>query len=416
MGPLTRPYGLINRSLFFFILAMMLANVGASMYAPLLPLYLKSMGASVAQIGLYFTLAQLVPLVLQVLGGWVSDSLGRLRGVMLGSLAGNLGFIAFMLAPTWQWMLAGEFFHALNYSLVGPSFAAYVADQSADRHRGRVFGLTEMMFMMVTVVGPPLGGWLAQHYGFRSMLLVAWSMYFLATLLRIAMSHRAASRGHLPDRPLRLADLGDNLKTLNKLMVTGGLIIWLIVIYGLFEISYAMSNSLMPLFSEVIGGMNFQQIGWLGAFFGLSAMLANLPGGWLADKRGERVGIVLGFLLQAAGLVGFVRADGFWGYAFGWSLFGAGAGLMSPAFDTLLSKAVPARLRGTAFGLFNATVGLAAMPSPAINAQIWQRIAPQAPFVLGVLASLAGILPAWRKLKRPAALPVEHELEIHHLK
>jgi MFS family permease len=144
-----------------------------------------------------------------------------------------------------------------------------------------------MMFMAVTVIGPPLGGWLAQRYGFRNMLMAAWGLYLLATGIRIGMSHWAAKHIGVPNHPLRLADLFNNLRTLNGLMVWGGLIVWLIAIYGLLEISIVMSNSLMPLFSEAIGGMNFQQVGWLGAFFGLSTMLANWPGGWLADKHGS---------------------------------------------------------------------------------------------------------------------------------
>ena len=50
-------------------------------------LYLKELGASVGQIGLFFTLSQIIPLAMQILGGWVSDTLGRLRSVALGSVA-----------------------------------------------------------------------------------------------------------------------------------------------------------------------------------------------------------------------------------------------------------------------------------------------------------------------------------------
>ena len=66
-----------------FMVAMVLANTGGNMYGPLLPLYLKSLNASVVQIGLFFTLSQIVPLALQILGGWISDSLGRLRSIAM---------------------------------------------------------------------------------------------------------------------------------------------------------------------------------------------------------------------------------------------------------------------------------------------------------------------------------------------
>src|SRR4030067_1558959 len=113
---------LLNNALRLFMAAMVLANISSHMYAPLLPLYLKSLDANVVQVGLFFTLAQIIPLVLQILGGWISDSLGRLRSIAMGSLAGVLAYIGMILAPTWQWVLLGEGFGAITRSLVAPSF------------------------------------------------------------------------------------------------------------------------------------------------------------------------------------------------------------------------------------------------------------------------------------------------------
>jgi len=64
---------LLNNTLRMFMLTMVLANVAGHMYEPLLPLYLKSLNANVVQVGLFFTLSQIIPLALQILGGWISD-------------------------------------------------------------------------------------------------------------------------------------------------------------------------------------------------------------------------------------------------------------------------------------------------------------------------------------------------------
>jgi MFS family permease len=60
---------LLNKMLLLFMLAMILANLGGEMYGMLLPLYLKELNASVVQIGLFFTISQVVPLLVQILGG-----------------------------------------------------------------------------------------------------------------------------------------------------------------------------------------------------------------------------------------------------------------------------------------------------------------------------------------------------------
>jgi MFS family permease len=373
---------LISRTLLWFMVAMIFANIGGNMYGALLPLYLKELGAGVGQIGLFFTLSQIIPLALQIMGGWISDTLGRLRSVALGSLAGNLVFVGYILAPTWQFVLIGEAFNAMTRALIGPSFSAFIAEQSSEKNRARVFGITDALFMIVGVIGPPLGGWLADAYGFRMMLAAAWVFYVVATIIRVNMARHAAQNGEAKARKLSFSGLRSNLGTMFGLLVSGGVITWILITDGVRDIAYALSGNLMPLYLETVGGMTYQQIGWLGSIFGICMMLVNIPAGWLADKKGERIGIVLGFLMEFAAMGVFVSTHGFWGYGLSWALFGIGVGLMSPAYNSLISKAVPEKVRGTAFGLFSTSLGLVSLPSPWLGAQLWERASPRVPFLI----------------------------------
>jgi MFS family permease len=130
-------------------------------------------------------------------------------------------------------------------------------------------------------------------------------------------------------------------------------------------------------------------------------MLVTIPAGWLADKRGERIGIVLGFALEFLALLIFMRAGSFLGYGIAWATLGVGVGMMSPSYRSLISKAVPEKLRGTAFGLFNTSLGLVSLPAPAIGAQLWERVSPRFPFQVTAWMSLLAIIPAWLKFKLP---------------
>ncbi len=402
---------LLNPTLLWFMLAMVLANIGGNMYRSMLPLYLKDLNASVVQVGLFFTLSQIIPLALQILGGWISDSLGRLRSIAFGSLAGMFSYAGLVLAPTWQWVLLGEGLSAITRSLIGPSFSAFIAEQSAEENRARVFGITGTIFMVVSVVGPPLGGWLAGAYGFKVMLVCAWGFYSGATLIRVAMARLAARGKEASPEKLSLAGLRTNLGTMFGMVFAGGLVTWILLTDGVSDIAFSLSFNLMPIYLDEIGGISVQQIGWLGSIYGMGVMLVNIPAGWLADKRGERLGIALGFLLNSLAIFTFVQVSGFWGYALAWALFGLGGGLMSPAYQSLISKAVPEKLRGTAFGLFNTSLGLVSLPAPAVGAQLWERISPRFPFQITAWAALLSVIPVWLKFKLPpngeaeAALP-----------
>lgn len=393
---------LLNRTLVVFLGAMVLANISSHMYEPLLPLYLKSLNANVVQVGLFFTLSRIIPLLLQILGGWISDTLGRLRSIAFGSIAGVLSYVAMILSPTWQWVLLGEGLAATTRSLVGPSFGAFIAEQSTEGNRARVFGISEMIFMVVAVIGPPLGGWIADTYGFQVMLLCAAGLYTLATIIRVLMARIAAHHQEANPEKLSLEGLKNKLGGMVGLVLAGGLVTWILVTDGVQDIAYSLSFNLLPVYLNDFGGLSVQQIGWLESIFGVFMMLITVPAGMLADRKGERPAIILGFTLQFLAMMVFIRVSGFWGFALAWGLLGLGFGLMSPAYQSIISKAVPERMRGTAFGLFSTSLGVVSLPAPLIGARLWQQVGPRVPFMLTAWAALLAIIPVWFKFKLPA--------------
>lgn len=395
---------LLSGVMLLFLVAMIFANIGGNMYGELMPLYLKDLGSSIPQIGLFFTISQIVPLFLQILGGWISDSLGRLRAIAIGSVFGVIGFIPLVLADSWNWLVAAVAIGSVARALVGPSFDAFVAEHSSEENRGKVFGITQAIFLVVSVVGPPLGGWLAQDFGFKQMLLVAGIFYFVAALIRIGMA-REAAKTETGEKKLSLSSLKTNLSAMFGLMFSGGLITWILITDGFRDVSFQLSGNLFPVYMQDIGGLSIQQIGWAMSLFGLCMMLVTIPGGWLADKAGERVGISLGMLLMAGALFTLINVPvgNQWLYFVGWALAGFGVGMQMPAYQSLISKAVPEKLRGTAFGLFSTSLGLISLPAPWIGAQLWDKINPQFPFTITAVALLISIVPIWLKFKLPKA-------------
>ena len=393
---------LLSGLLILFLAAMILANIGGNMYGSLLPLYLKDLNATISQIGLFFTLAQIVPLMLQILGGWVSDSLGRLRAIAIGSVFGVIGFIPMVLADSWHWLLVGAAVGSVARALVGPSFDAFIAEHSSEENRGKVYGVSQAIFMVVTVVGPPLGAWLAGSYGFKFMLLIAGIFYFLAALIRIGMA-REASKGQTSKPTLSFSSLKSNLGSMLGLVFSGGLISWILITDGFRDVSFQLSGNLLPVYMEELGGMSIQQIGWANSLLGLCMMLTTIPGGWLSDKVGERVGISAGMILMGSALFLLITVPqgNVALYYVGWALAGVGVGIQTPAYQSLISKAVPERLRGTAFGLFSTSLGVISLPAPWIGAQLWERFNPQFPFTITAIALLLAVIPIWMKFKLP---------------
>lgn len=393
---------LLTPLLLLFMGAMILANLGGNMYGPLEALYLKELGAGIAQIGLFYTLSQVIPLLLQILGGWVSDSLGRLKAIAIGSVAGIFVYIPLLLASRWEWVLVASALGAVTRSLIGPSFDAFIAEHSAPENRGRLFGITQTLFGVVGVIGPLAGGFLVEALNFKGMIAIAAVLYILATIIRVGMAREASKTPGAPADPLTLASLKTNLGAMLGLILAGGLFTWIMITDGVRDIFFNMSFSFLSVYMQDIAALTISQIGIMNSIFGIATMVVMIPAGVLADKIGERVNIAVSFLFLSfsIGMMALVPpASPAWVYALCWVIAGLGVGLATPAYQSLISKAVPRRLRGVAFGLFSTSLGLVSLPAPVIGGYLWEKVSPQFPFLLTAIISLLAIIPVWFKFK-----------------
>jgi MFS family permease len=393
----------------WFMFAMVMANIAGSMYSLLLPIYLTQLGASVVQVGLVFTLSSAVILVLQVFGGWVSDSIGRLRAIAIGSVGGVIGFTLMLLSNSWETMLFAIIVNQIPYALVGPSFSAFIAENSTDETRGQVYGITDTIYQVTGVIGPPLGGFIAGFYGFKPMLFVAAIFYTIAAGLRIWMATTMRSPEEADPQKLTAKSFKSSLTLMVGMLLSGGIITWIFITDGVRDIAFRLSIDLQPLYLEQIAGIPLIQIGLLGSIFSLGWMFTPILSGRISDKYGERVPISLGFLMTFFAYLIFVQVSDFIGFAVAWAFFGVSIGLLSPAYQSLVSKVVPHKNLGVFTGMFQSSLGLISLPAPYIGAQLWERFNPRLPFIITAILSLVAVIPAWFKFKLPDDDPSQEE-------
>lgn len=399
----TRP--LLTPTLLILLFSMVLANIGGNMYGPLLPLYVQELGANLTEVGIFFTLAMIAPLLFQILGGWFSDSIGRVQAMAIGSLAGLVGYLIFVVAPSWGWLLLAMMGLSMASSFVGPSFQALVAEQSSEETRGRVFSITQGIFMIVGIVGAPLGGFLADRFGFRPMFIVATAFYALATVIRVRMARQIRQKEEAVRKMQRpapsLAHLKTSLQTLAAMIVSGGILTWIFISDSVNDVAFRLVENLFPIYFTDLLHLTKTELGWLGGLGSIVTMVFIFVGGWISDRFGERVGILSGSLLISLSIFLMLHAPSFSALIPIMILSGIGQGLYGPAYNALISKAVPDHLRGTAFGFFSTSLGLLSLPAPYLGTWIWQRFGPRVPFYVPAVAILALLPVIWFKFKLP---------------
>lgn len=407
-------------TLSLFLFAMILANLGGSMFFPFFAIYLRSFGLPVETIGFFFTLSAVFPLLFQIAGGWISDRLGRLKSIAIGSAAGAVSWIGTLAAPFTEnplpWFLAANAVGSITGALVAPSFDAFVAEQAEEENRGKVFAVVQSVFMVVGIAGPPLGGLVAERLSYQTLAWISAGLYWSATAIRFAMARKVASRPGLrgAEAPGEEARPGfrASLKAIWGLVAAGGLFAWLLAVDGTLDFAGRLSSDILPLYLKEIGLVAESRIGLLQGLSALVMALAMIPFGSFADRRGERLPIASGCLLWALSSLVLWLGHSLPAFALAFLLSGLAGAAFQPAMQSLVSKAVPERLRGLAFGFLGTSLGLFSFFAPALGGYLWKTVFPAFPFLLaGLLVALAAPI-VLRKLVAPrpepgAALPPE---------
>jgi MFS family permease len=151
------------------------------------------------------------------------------------------------------------------------------------------------------------------------------------------------------------------------------------------------SDAFLMLRAQTVG-FSTVEIFLVVAAFNLVITVTSTKGGALSDALGRRGLILAGWLIYALIYLGFAFASAWWHI---WILY-AGYGLYYGAFlgasSALVADLVPEQLRGTAYGIFNAALGVAAFPASLFAGILWDWYGPSAPFLFGgILAFLAAL-------------------------
>jgi MFS family permease len=167
------------------------------------------------------------------------------------------------------------------------------------------------------------------------------------------------------------------------------------VIVGIFDLGNSSDAFLVLRASE--RGLNVVQVLGMLVTFNLVYTLLSTPAGSLSDHIGRRKLIIGGWLIYALIYFGFALAGTGWHVWVLYAVYGAYYGLAYGTTKAMVADIVPAELRGTAYGTYNAVLGILDFPASLIAGLLWSGIpswgwngfGPSAPFFFGGMLALA---------------------------
>jgi EmrB/QacA subfamily drug resistance transporter len=348
-----------------------------------------------------------------LLGGSLSDRLGRRRLFVIGTIWFALASALCGLAPNIEVLIAARALQGVGGALLTPGSLAIISASFAPEDRGRAIGAWSGLGGVAGAAGPFLGGWLVDAYSWRLVFLV--NLPLAAAVVVIALRHvpesmdptatgridvPGAALGALGLAGLTYASIAGGERGLDPVvLVTGALGVLGIVLFVVAE--RRGRNPLVPpeLFSSrqftVANVVTFAIYGALGAVFFLLALHLQVVAGFsplaagtallpttlimlalssrsgdLAARIGPRAQMCLGPLIAAAGLLLTLRIGPDASYVtdvlppvivFGFGI----TTLVAPLTATVLAAA-PGRHAGAASGVNNAVARAAGLLAVAL--------------------------------------------------
>ena len=378
MTPVARPT--LGRNVKALSAVSFLTDVSSEMIYPLLPVFLTSvLGANAGFIGAIEGAAESTAALLKLASGWWSDKVRKRKPlVMLG-----YGIATFMrplvaIAQSASQVLFIRVADRVGKGIRNSPRDALIAESVDPSIRGRAFGFHRAADHAGGVLGP-LIAFAILTYQLAPIRTVFWlaaipgvlSFIVLVAFVRDIERPVAAPAVSGPD-----------------LTVPLGARFWRVLgVIFLFTLGNSTDAFLLLRANQLGVPVALAPILW--AALHVVKSLASTPGGALSDRIGRRPTLVMGWTLYALVYVGFAQATAAW---HAWALFGVNGvyfGLTEGAERALVADLVSADRRGTAYGWFNLSIGLGALPASLMFGWVWDKAGAPTAFVMGASLAMA---------------------------
>jgi len=359
-------------------------DISSEMIYPLLPLFLTQvLGAGVVFVGLIEGIAESVSSFLKLFSGWFSDRFQRRKRIILfGYSLASITRPFMGLATSAYHVLFLRFFDRIGKGVRGAPRDALLSQSCGEEGRGKAFGFQRAMDHAGAMAGPLVATLLLSTLtvNLRTVFLLSIvpAFFCIFILFRGVTDIVGEGTSARPALKLRWNAWDSRFK-------------YFLLIIVLFTLGNSSDAFLLLRAREL--GVDIVSIPILWFFFHLSKTIFSVPGGILSDKIGRRGVMILAWTIYGLVYLGFGFASTNYHVWVLFFIYGLFFGLAEGTERAWVADLVEESKRGTAYGVYNFSIGMAALPASLIMGFIWKTIGVQWAFTFGaVMALIAALL------------------------
>ncbi len=393
-GETARMSGEQRKKIIILMINMFIAVGSFGIIIPILPAYLQSINQGGTAAGLMIAIFAGAQLIFSPIAGKWSDQYGRRKMIIYGLAGLTLSMFIFYAVNSIWLLYASRVIGGVGAALLIPAIFAYVADITTMGQRAKGNSLVSAAMSLGIVIGPGIGGFLAD-FGLKIPFLVSALVSLVAVLFSMMLLENSeteeatAARAAIQDNESMVSKLARSV----KMPYFIPLVITLVMSFGLMAY-----ESVLGLFLDKQYGATPQQIALMVTATGIVSVIVQL---FLVDRIVRIFGeiAVLNIFIGVAAL-GFLLSlfTGSYSLFFVISLIiFLATSILRPVLNTLISK-MAGNEQGFAMGMNNAYMSIGNVLGPTLAGVLFD-VQIMYPFVLGLVLLLVtlGITIVWQK-------------------
>ncbi|MEC0667050.1 MFS transporter [Priestia flexa] len=383
-----------RKKIIILMINMFIAVGSFGIIIPILPAYLQSINQGGTAAGLMIAIFAGAQLIFSPIAGKWSDQYGRRKMIIYGLAGLTLSMFIFYAVNSIWLLYASRVIGGVGAALLIPAIFAYVADITTMEQRAKGNSLVSAAMSLGIVIGPGLGGFLAD-FGLKIPFLVSALVSLVAVLFSMMLLENSeteeatAARAAIQDNESMVSKLARSV----KMPYFIPLVITLVMSFGLMAY-----ESVLGLFLDKQYGATPQQIALMVTATGIVSVIVQL---FLVDRIVRIFGeiAVLNIFIGVAAL-GFLLSlfTGSYSLFFVISLIiFLATSILRPVLNTLISK-MAGNEQGFAMGMNNAYMSIGNVLGPTLAGVLFD-VQIMYPFVLSLVLLLVtlGITIVWQK-------------------
>jgi len=305
---------------------------------PTAPYHVIDLGGGTVAAGLFLGFLTYASAISAPFTGAIGDRIGQRRVLIVVSLILAVFTASYAVIQNYRVMLAVVIVHGVFWSALLAASGAYMTSSLPAARRAEGLGYWGLSSVLAIGAAPAIGFWMYRH-GWAALCIEITILNLLMALIawRLPDDHHGA-HGHDPETA-GAAHASMHVIEWRVLLLSIGL--------ALISFGYGGLTSFSALYADDLG-ISPRSL-FLSAM-AVSMLVARLTLGRSIDRLGHRWTLTKCLLVPPAGLALLAVANGGLSFALAAMLFGAGFGLMHPAYTAYVMNHVPFARRGAAFG------------------------------------------------------------------